>query len=76
MRKGDPMKREFVMNEHGKAEMNIGKYRIEYDRPEIEYDRPEHRFSVFGRDGVCISTHGHIKDALDAAKRLRRRRQT
>jgi len=56
------MKREFVMNEHGKAEMNIGKYRI-------EYDRPEHRFSVFGRDGVCISTHGHIKDALDAAKR-------
>jgi hypothetical protein len=56
------MKSEFVMNPSGKAEMNVGKYRI-------EYDRPEHRFSVFAPNGVCISTHGHIKDALDAAKR-------
>jgi len=56
------MKSEFVMNPSGKAEMNVGKYRI-------EYDRTDHRFSVFGPDGLCISTHGHIKDALDAAKR-------
>jgi hypothetical protein len=58
------MNGEFVMNASGKAELTVGKYRI-------EYDRIEHRFSVFGSDGVCISTHGHIKDALDAAKRYR-----
>jgi hypothetical protein len=56
------MAREFVMNPNGKAEMNVGKYRI-------EYDVPERRYLVLAPDGVCISTHGHIKDALDAAKR-------
>jgi hypothetical protein len=59
---GEMMKREFVMNAAGKAKMTVGKYRI-------EYDRTDHRFSVFAPDGVCISTHGHIKDALNAAKR-------
>jgi len=56
------MAREFVMNASGKAEMKVGKYRIEYDRTDA-------RYSVFGADGVCISTHGHIFDALAAAKR-------
>ena len=56
------MAREFVMNASGKAEMNVGRYRI-------EYDTTDKRFSVFAPDGICISTHGHIFDALAAAKR-------
>jgi len=62
------MKGEWTANASGKAEMTVGKYRIEYDRTEHGM-KIEHRFSVFGPDAVCISTHGHIKDALDAAKR-------